>query len=288
MKKKGKLKFIFAFIMFLSGLSIAAYPFISNMIARKNASVAIQDYNEAVESMDQEKLDAAKEAARKYNEQLSSAVGRDANGENEETGISYVDMIDVGESMGYITIPKIDVNLPIYEGTNDDILAKGVGHMPQSSYPLGGESTHSVLTGHRGLPDAVLFTDLDELEPGDCFYLHILDEVLAYKVDQLKVVEPNETSDLDIIEGEDYCTLVTCTPYSVNTHRLLVRGIRTEYTGEEEDSKVQYQELQTGTVVKRLVDVWPWLAAAGIGVIGVEAALMAVLLKRKKKREKDD
>lgn len=288
MKKKGKIKLIFAVIMFLSGLGIASYPFISNMIAKKNASVAIQDYNKNIESMDKEKLDAAKEAAKKYNEQLSSAVVRDANGENEEQGISYVDMIDVGESMGYITIPKIDVNLPIYEGTNDDVLAKGVGHMPQSSYPLGGESTHSVLTGHRGLPDAVLFTDLDELEPGDCFYLHILDEVLAYKVDQIKVVEPNETGDLDIIKGEDYCTLVTCTPYSVNTHRLLVRGIRTEYTGEEENSKVQYQALQTGTVVKRLVDVWPWLAAAGIGVLGGEAVLLVVLLKRKKKREKDD
>lgn len=288
MKKTGKIKLIFAVIMFVSGVGIASYPFISNMIAKKNASVAIQEYNDTVESMDQEKLDAVKEAAKKYNEQLSSAVVRDANGENEEEGISYVDMIDVGESLGYVTIPKIDVNLPIYEGTNDDILAKGVGHMPQSSYPLGGESTHSVLTGHRGLPDAVLFTDLDELEQGDCFYLHILDEVLAYKVDQIKVVEPNETGDLDIIEGEDYCTLVTCTPYSVNTHRLLVRGIRTEYTGEEENSKIQYQELRTGTVVKRLVDVWPWLAAAGIGIVGGEAVLMVVLVKRKKKREEDD
>lgn len=288
MKNTGKIKLIFAVIMFISGVGIASYPFISNMIAKKHATVAIQDYNENIEAMDQEKLDAVKEAAKKYNEQLSSAVVRDANGENEEEGVSYVDMIDVGESLGYITIPKIDVNLPIYEGTDDDVLAKGVGHMTQSSYPLGGESTHCVLTGHRGLPEAVLFTELDELEPGDCFYLHILDEILAYKVDQIKVVEPNETDDLDIIEGEDYCTLVTCTPYSVNTHRLLVRGVRTEYTGEEEESKIQYQELQTGTVVKRLTDVWPWLAAAGIAVIGGEAILMITLLKRKKKREKDD
>lgn len=288
MKKAKKVKRIFALLMFLSGLGIASYPFISNKIAERNASVAIQDYNESVASMEKEKLDAVKEAAKKYNEQLSAAVVRDANGENQEEGTSYVDMVDVGESMGYITIPKIDVNLPIYEGTGSDILAKGVGHMPQSSYPLGGESTHSVLTGHRGLPDAVLFTDLDELERGDCFYLHILDEILAYQVDQIKVVEPNETGDLDIIEGEDYCTLVTCTPYSVNTHRLLVRGVRTEYTGEEEDSRVQYQELRTGTVVKRLVDVWPWLAAAAVGVIGGEALLMILLLKKRKKRKEDD
>lgn len=283
-----RLKRIFAILMFLSGVSIAAYPVVSNMLYERNASKAIQEFDDSVKDMDKEKLDAAKEAARKYNEQLSSALVRDANGENEEEGTSYVDLLGIGESIGYITIPKIDVELPIYEGTDANVLSKGVGHMQQSSYPLGGENTHSVLTGHRGLPDAVLFTDLDKLEQGDCFYLHILDEVLAYKVDQIKVVEPNETGDLDIIEGQDYCTLVTCTPYSINTHRLLVRGTRTEYTGEEEDSKVQYQELRTGTVVKRLMDVWPWLTVAALGIIGGEGLLMWILVKRKKKREEDD
>lgn len=283
-----KIKIVFAVVMFLSGISIAAYPYISNLIAEHNSSVAIQNFNDTVENMDQEKIDAAKEAARKYNEQLSSAIVRDENGEAEEEGISYVDMLGIGESLGYITIPKIDLELPIYEGTNDDILAKGVGHMEQSSYPLGGESTHSVLTGHRGLPSAVLFTNLDQLEVGDCFYLHILDEVLAYKVDQIKVVEPNESGDLEIIQGEDHCTLVTCTPYSINTHRLLVRGVRTEYTGEEEESQIQYQELQMGTVVKRYVDVWPWLVAAAVLVIGAEAALMMMMVRRKKKQDKED
>lgn len=283
-----KLKKIFAILMFLSGLGIAAYPVISNILYERNASKAIQSFDDTVKEMDKEKLDAAKEAARKYNEQLSSALVRDANGENKEDGISYVDMLGIGESMGYITIPKIDVELPIYEGTDANVLSKGVGHMPQSSYPLGGESTHSVLTGHRGLPDAILFTNLDKLEQGDCFYLHILDEILAYKVDQIKVVEPDETGDLDIIDGQDYCTLITCTPYSINTHRLLVRGIRTEYTGEEENSKVQYQELRTGTVVKRLVDVWPWLIAAAAGIIGGEGLLLLLLMRRKKKRDEDD
>lgn len=283
-----KIKLIFAIIMLLSGLGIASYPVISNMIAERNSSEAIENFHDTVENMDQEKIDAAKEAARKYNEQLSSAIVRDENGEAEEEGISYVDMLGIGESLGYITIPKIDLELPIYEGTNDDILAKGVGHMEQSSYPLGGESTHSVLTGHRGLPSAVLFTNLDQLEVGDCFYLHILDEVLAYKVDQIKVVEPNESGDLEIIQGEDHCTLVTCTPYSINTHRLLVRGVRTEYTGEEEESQIQYQELQMGTVVKRYVDVWPWLVAAAVLVIGAEAALMMMMVRRKKKQDKED
>lgn len=285
MKSIAKLKVVFAVLMILSGIGIAAYPFISNKIAEMHSSTAIQEYNKQVASSP-EKVDAAKEAAKKYNEQLSSAIVRDANGENEEQGTSYVDMQGLGESMGYITIPKIDVELPIYEGTSEAALAKGVGHLSQSSYPIGGESTHSVLSGHRGLPSAVLFTDLDKLEKGDEFYLHVLDEDLAYQVDQIKVVEPNEAGDLDIIKGEDYCTLVTCTPYSINTHRLLVRGKRVPYNGEK--TKVQYQELQTGTVIKRLTDVWPWLVAAGVVVIGGEGLLMMSLVRRKKKRDMED
>ena len=162
MDTSTRLKLGFAALMILSGIGVASYPVISNMVAQRHASTAIQNYDETVHSMDTEKLDAAKEAARRYNQQLGSALDRDAAGEAEDTGTSYVDLIDVGESLGYITIPKIDVNLPIYEGTSDDVLLKGVGHLEGSSYPLGGESTHSVLTGHRGLAEAVLFTDLDK------------------------------------------------------------------------------------------------------------------------------
>ena len=273
-----KLKVGFAALMILSGIGVASYPVISNAVAQRHASEAIQNYDDTVKSMDTEKLDAAKEAARRYNQQLDSAVERDAAGEAEDTGTSYVDLVDVGESLGYITIPKIDVNLPIYEGTSDDVLQRGVGHLEGSSYPLGGESTHSVLTGHRGLPEAVLFTDLDKLEEGDCFYLHILDETLAYQVDQIKVVEPEHTEDLDITAGQDYCTLVTCTPYAINTHRMLVRGTRIPYNGEEETNTpqaVQYQALRTGTVVKRVVDAWPWIAVTGSIVIGGEALLLS-------------
>ena len=245
MDTSTRLKLGFAALMILSGIGVASYPVISNMVAQRHASTAIQNYDETVHSMDTEKLDAAKEAARRYNEQLGSALDRDTAGEAEDTGTSYVDLIDVGESLGYITIPKIDVNLPIYEGTSDDVLLKGVGHLEGSSYPLGGESTHSVLTGHRGLAEAVLFTDLDKLQEGDKFYLHIMDEVLAYQVDQVKVVLPEETDDLTIVQGQDYCTLVTCTPYAINTHRMLVRGIRVPYNGEEETGDtpqvVQYQ-----------------------------------------------
>ena len=275
-----KIRVIFCVIIFITGLGIASYPFISNMVARRHASQVVKDYETNVEEMDEEKIDAMKEAAKKYNEQLSNVVSVDDENENNEQGESYVDLLNIGESLGYITIPKIDVNLPIYNGTSQDVLSKGVGHMEQSSYPLGGVSTHCVLTGHRGLPSAVLFTDLDKLEIGDEFYLHVLDEILAYKVDQIKVVEPNESGDLEIIDGKDYCTLVTCTPYAINSHRLLVRGERTEYKGEQD--KQTKNQMQTGALTKRIVDVWPWLLGAFLVAVLIESGIFFSILKHKK------
>lgn len=276
-----RIRVIFCVIIFITGLGIASYPFISNMVAQRHASQVVKDYETNVEEMDEEKIDAMKEAAKKYNEQLSNVVSVDDENENNEQGESYADLLNIGESLGYITIPKIDVNLPIYNGTSQDVLSKGVGHMEQSSYPLGGESTHCVLTGHRGLPSAVLFTDLDKLEIGDEFYLHVLDEILAYKVDQIKVVEPNESGDLEIIDGKDYCTLVTCTPYAINSHRLLVRGERTEYKGEQD--KQTKNQMQTGALTKRIVDVWPWLLGAFLVAVLIESGIFFSILKRKKR-----
>ena len=275
-----RIRVIFCVIIFITGLGIASYPFISNMVAQRHASQVVKDYETNVEEMDEEKIDAMKEAAKKYNEQLSNVVSVDDENENNEQGESYADLLNIGESLGYITIPKINVNLPIYNGTSQDVLSKGVGHMEQSSYPLGGESTHCVLTGHRGLPSAVLFTDLDKLEIGDEFYLHVLDEILAYKVDQIKVVEPNESGDLEIIDGKDYCTLVTCTPYAINSHRLLVRGERTEYKGEQD--KQTKNQMQTGALTKRLVDVWPWLLGAFLVAVLIESGIFFSILKHKK------
>ena len=275
-----KIRVIFCVIIFITGLGIASYPFISNMVAQRHASQVVKDYETNVEEMDEEKIDAMKEAAKKYNEQLSNVVSVDDENENNEQGESYADLLNIGESLGYITIPKIDVNLPIYNGTSQDVLSKGVGHMEQSSYPLGGVSTHCVLTGHRGLPSAVLFTDLDKLEIGDEFYLHVLDEILAYKVDQIKVVEPNESGDLEIIDGKDYCTLVTCTPYAINSHRLLVRGERTEYKGEQD--KQTKNQMQTGALTKRIVDVWPWLLGAFLIAVLIESSIFFSILKHKK------
>ena len=275
-----RIRVIFCVIIFITGLGIASYPFISNMVAQRHASQVVKDYETNVEEMDEEKIDAMKGAAKKYNEQLSNVVSVDDENENNEQGESYADLLNIGESLGYITIPKIDVNLPIYNGTSQDVLSKGVGHMEQSSYPLGGVSTHCVLTGHRGLPSAVLFTDLDKLEIGDEFYLHVLDEILAYKVDQIKVVEPNESGDLEIIDGKDYCTLVTCTPYAINSHRLLVRGERTEYKGEQD--KQTKNQMQTGALTKRIVDVWPWLLGAFLVAVLIESGIFFSILKHKK------
>ncbi len=275
---------IFSGILILAGVGLAAYPIISNMLAQRNASEAIVDYSEQVESMDQEKIDAAKEAMRQYNEQLGHAVIREAAGEIQENGTSYVDMIDAGAIIGYLTVPIIDVNLPIYYGTSNEVLEKGVGYIEETSFPLGGEGTHSVLTGHRGLPSAELFTRMGEVKERDTFYLHVLDEVLAYEVDQILVVDPEDTSELDIVEGKDYVTLVTCTPYSINTHRLLVRGHRIEYTGEENSRTVS--QVQPAAMARRLIDVWPWFLIMMAGVAGVEFLLIVVLIWKKHRRRK--
>ncbi len=275
---------IFSGILIFSGVGLAAYPMISNMLAQRNASEAIVDYSEQVEAMEQEQIDAAKEAMRQYNEQLGHAVIRETAGEIQENGTSYVDMIDAGTIIGYLTVPVIDVNLPIYYGTSNEVLEKGVGYIEETSFPLGGEGTHSVLTGHRGLPSAELFTRMGEVKERDTFYLHVLDEVLAYEVDQILVVDPEDTSELDIVKGKDYVTLVTCTPYSINTHRLLVRGHRIEYTGEENSRTVS--QVQPAAMARRLIDVWPWFLIMMAGVAGVEFLLILVLIWKKHRRRK--
>ena len=288
MTKSRQIVVFFAILMILTGAAVFSYPFVSNALANRNASVAVQEYNASVSSLGREDIDAIKEAAKAYNDQLERVVGKNAQGEGAVQD-SYIDLIQLGDALGYITIPKIDVNLPIYEGTGYDVLAHGIGHLSETSYPLGGESTHSALSGHRGLAEAELFTNLDKLELGDRFYLHVLDEVLAYQVDQVLVVEPDQVEALEIIEGEDLCTLVTCTPIGINSHRLLVRGTRVEYEGEEASgSSDLYRSVHTGTAVRRLVEIWPWLALAAMIAMGVEALLMLALLKRLQEQREDD
>ena len=288
MTKSRQIVVFFAVLMILTGAAVFSYPFVSNALANRNASVAVQEYNASVSSLGREDIDAIKEAAKAYNDQLERVVGKNAQGEGAVQD-SYIDLIQLGDALGYITIPKIDVNLPIYEGTGYDVLTHGIGHLSETSYPLGGESTHSALSGHRGLAEAELFTNLDKLEVGDRFYLHVLDEVLAYQVDQVLVVEPDQVEALEIVEGEDLCTLVTCTPIGINSHRLLVRGTRVEYEGEEASgSSDLYRSVHTGTAVRRLVEIWPWLALAAMIAMGIEALLMLALLKRLREQREDD
>lgn len=280
-----KIKLIFSLILIFSGIALASYPVISNMLAQKNASSAIMEYNAQVETIQEEKLDAAKEAIRQYNEQLGKAVLTEEENDSKAAA-GRVELIDAGEILGYLTIPVIDLNLPVYYGTSASVLEKGVGYMEESSFPLGGESTHCVLTGHRGLPSAELFTHMDKVAKGDQFYIHILDEILAYEVDQIKVVEPELTDDLEIIPGKDYTTLVTCTPYSINTHRLLVRGHRVPYTGEE---KIKTKsQIRPAAMARRVLDVWPWFLIMLAGIVILEAAIIAVMLFRRWRKRKNN
>lgn len=283
-----KVKLIFAIIMIVTGIGIFSYPFVSNALSNRNASTAVDEIQDSIENMDAEDIDAIKKAAEEYNSQLADAKERNDRGEGIELN-SYVDLVNLGAAIGYLSIPVLDLSLPIYEGTDDTVLEHGVGHLTETSYPVGGASTHSALSGHRGLAEAELFTNLDKLGRGDMFYLHVFDEVLAYRVDQILVVEPDETEALDIVDGEDLCTLVTCTPIGINSHRLLVRGTRVPYTGEEsEAAKGLYQDIHTGTAVKRLLVIWPWLALACVVTVGIEFFIMLMLLKRIRQSREDD
>lgn len=236
---KGKLRGFIRGLVILAGLAILIYPSLSEYLAERNSSRATVSYDDSVIRMEQERLETLREQAQEYNRRLAAENGQDAP-QTDENGepvslVDYWELLDPGGNgmMGYITIPRINVTIPIYHGASEEILQVAVGHLQNTSLPVGGESTHAALSGHRGLPSRSLFTDLDQLEIGDVFYLKILNQTMCYTVDQIKTVLPNETQDLAITEGEDYVTLVTCTPYGVNSHRLLVRGTRTPYTPEE-------------------------------------------------------
>lgn len=250
--KENKLV-IFLFIpMILLGLGLLLYPFISNRISVGHYQKVIQTYDKKVSEETKDANNKLLMDAREYNRSLSFGevvdVFQNPEVKNSDRYLSILNINDNG-MMGYISIPKIDVRIPIYHGTTSDVLQKGVGHLEGSSFPVGGESTHAILSAHRGLPSSKLFTDLDRLKKGDIFYIYILNQVLAYQVDQVLVTEPSETDALRIVDGKDYITLVTCTPYAINTHRLLVRGERIEYNEQvEKDIEVDYA-LSTADII---------------------------------------
>lgn len=216
--------------VFFVGLVILLYPTVSNWWNERVASRAISTYDEAVAALSEADYTAYFEAAEAYNENLASIGSASTIPSPELVDEDYWETLDITGTgiMGYITIDKINVQLPIYHGTDAGVLQIAAGHLEGTSLPVGGESTHCVISAHRGLPSALLFTDLDQMEVGDTFTITVLDQLLTYEVDQISIVEPDELEDLYIEEGKDYCTLMTCTPYGVNSHRLLVRGVRTE------------------------------------------------------------
>lgn len=224
---KNRKTVIFLTIGFLVGICMLLYPAISDYWNSKTQSRAIVNYESVLEDMQQEDYTEFFDRANAYNKALYET---DIPMVNYSKVAGYDDTLCVTENgmIGYLKIDRINLELPIYHGTSEDVLNKGVGHLQGSSLPIGGENTHSVMSAHRGLPSSKLFTHLDRMEIGDTFQIIVLDKVLTYQVDFIKVIEPNDISSLQIIEGEDYCTLFTCTPYGINTHRLLVRGVRIE------------------------------------------------------------
>ena len=217
--------------IFFGGCALLAYPKVSQWFNDLHQSEVIADYSSAVDGLDDEEAQRELKRAEDYNDQLTEKVALADPFEPKLTeNDQYPTLLNFTAEgvMGYIEIPKINVLLPIYHGVSSGVLSKGIGHLPETSLPVGGTSTHCVLAGHSGMSNARLFTDLPKLENGDVFYLHIYNKTLTYTVDQVKKVLPTDTSDLTIVDGEDYATLVTCVPIAVNSHRLLVRGTRTE------------------------------------------------------------
>lgn len=282
--KKYLKKMIIVFI-FLSGLSLLLYPLISNKWNDYRQKQLITGYDKTVKEAQQAgRIDYEEEwkRARAYNEALLPAILPDSfavAASSEEPDREYMSCLNLtGDGMmGYVEIPKINIKIPVYHTVSTEILEKAAGHLEGSSLPTGGESTHAVISAHRGLPSASLFTDLDKMEDGDHFLLYILDDILCYEVDKISVVDPEDTKDLVVEEGKDFVTLLTCTPYGVNTQRLLVRGHRVDY----EPETVQAEEKNTAGISLHT----NYLLWAVVG-LGITAAFIVVLYLREQKLKK--
>lgn len=272
---KNKLINIFLILALVAGLSLLLYPTVSDYWNSLHASQAVASYDQAVKSMDEDKYDELLQGAGQYNRDLFLRGTLFALTDEEREDYNSQLDIDGSGVMGYIEIPTIKVSLPIYHGTSDDVLQVAVGHLEWSSLPVGGESTHCVLSGHRGLPSAKLFTNLDQLAEGDLFVIRTLDEVLTYEVDRILIVLPSELQALAAEEGKDLCTLVTCTPYGVNSHRMLVRGHRVD------------NQSEAVRLTADAIRIDPLLVAP-IAAIPLLLALLLLLAAAPKKKSRDD
>lgn len=271
--KKGRFTTLLLILIFLAGLSLLLYPSVSNYWNSMHQSRAIASYSEKVAAISEEEYDTYLKEATEYNRHILNRANVYSPSDNEKAQYKSLLNISGNGVMGYIEIPTINVVLPIYHGTSDNVLQVAVGHLDWTSLPVGGESTHCVLSGHRGLPSAKLFTHLDKLVVGDVFMIRVLDEILTYEVDQVLIVEPNDTEALRIVNGEDYCTLVTCTPYGINTHRLLVRGHRIENA----------EQAVAVHITAEAIQIEPLLVASVIGIPSLLLLLIFAFLSGNKK-----
>jgi sortase A len=281
-----KLSTVLFGILFLIGFGVLSYPTVSNQWNTYRQSKLISTYEDTVSTMTEEDFSAEWEAARAFNATITqNNIYADVFGEDTEDveDSAYRQVLNVAgnDVMGYISIPKIDIEIPIYHGTSELYLQKGAGHLNGTSLPIGGSGTHAVLAAHRALPSARLFTDIDKLETGDVFYIHVLDETLAYQVDQiLPMVDKDDTETLEsalaIEDGKDYVTLFTCTPYGVNTHRLLVRGTRIPYDGSDVEPTTV-----VGSMVKAVTNYYMLFMIMGIAVTILIILLLRFLFRRK-------
>ena len=277
---RKNLSTIILILIFLVGLSVMLYPSVSDAVNRKHQSRAVAGYAEEVEQLSDADYQTNFDAADAYNRQLNTTP----NAFYKPDLVSgYAQTLDISGTgiMGYITIPKISVELPIYHGTDEGVLQVAAGHLEGSSLPVGGAGTHAVISAHRGLPSAKLFTNLDELEVGDRFTITVLNRVLTYEVDQISIVLPTEIDQLLPTEGMDYVTLMTCTPYGINTHRLLVRGKRVETTESQKHIRVAADAFRIEPIIVAPILAIPMLLAALVGVL-----VAPHLRKRSKRRRK--
>ncbi|HEO3189307.1 TPA: class C sortase [Streptococcus agalactiae] len=275
-KKKSNLPFI---ILFLIGLSILLYPVVSRFYYTIESNNQTQDFERAAKKLSQKEINRRMTLAQAYNDSLNNVHLEDPYEKKRiQKGVAeYARMLEVSEKIGTISVPKIGQKLPIFAGSSQKVLSKGAGHLEGTSLPIGGKSSHTVITAHRGLPKAKLFTDLDKLKKGKIFYIHNIKEVLAYKVDQISVVKPDNFSKLLVVKGKDYATLLTCTPYSINSHRLLVRGHRIKYVPPVKEKNYLMKELQTHYKLYFLLSIL---------VILILVALLLYLKRKFKERKR--
>lgn len=287
---KKRLPIIGIVLVLLAGIGVLSYPLISSVINNFASRSQAEEYTKTVKLMPSEQSEKMIEEARRYNASLSNnLIITDPFDQDQyqKIGEEYEGVLNVDGAglIGYVDIPCINVYLPIYHGTDEHILAKGAGHVQNTSFPVGGESTHSVISAHSAYPGETFFDYLTDMKEGNEFYVHILDRTLKYEVDQIKVILPEETDDLRIIEGGDYVTLLTCTPYSINTHRLLVRGTRVEYDDSEYittgASAISFQDYLYLLGYK----IPYWAAGTFIGAVIVGIIVLIVVLRRKSRKK---